>query len=134
MDNLTPCPKCQSLRIVVLFQVSGPHYARVMCQDTNCRWSDWLSKPDSDKIRRPASHRELVRKYGLKHCEWCGIRETDLPKGEVIEANHVHHYDEGGSSDRANIVAMCTACHKLWHWRQTWSRVPQMANPEQEGD
>jgi predicted restriction endonuclease len=110
---------------VVTLTPESPHHARADCQDCG-RFLQWLPKPDAERIRRPAAHRELVRKYSRGFCELCGTREADLPPGQTLEAQHVEEYHEGGEPKRENIWIVCTACHKLIHWRRTWT-VPERA-------
>jgi 5-methylcytosine-specific restriction endonuclease McrA len=105
-------------------QLIGPghkcgHHASVRCAECNS-FMRWLTKPDGDKVKRPAKHRNLVTKYSKGFCEMCLRNEGDLPTGQVLEAQHVQEYANGGSEDRENIWIVCTGCHKFIHWIRTY--------------
>lgn len=84
-----------------------PHYSRQTCY--KCGKGDWKNKPDSDpsKYKRPAAHRELVKKYSPGYCEMCLKPEAKV----TLHAHHVIEFKPGGSADRSNIWILCTACH-----------------------
>lgn len=96
---------------------SGPHYAKLVCPQCQSFW-DNVGKPESDptKHRRPKDHLELVEKYGHGFCEMCNRREADLKKPNHLVAHHIHEFQDGGTSERANIWIVCDRCHKLIHW------------------
>jgi len=50
----------------------------------------------------------------------CLIKEVDLPPRETLEGHHVVEYANGGTDDADNVWVVCTACHKLIHWRRTY--------------
>ena len=116
----TPCPQCGSTEVAV---IPGPHpgghHAREECAKCG-RFTRWLPKPDSDRARRPASHRALVKKYGRGFCELCLLREGDLRGGEVLQAHHVDEFCSKGSSDRENVWIVCTCCHTLIGHQRTY--------------
>jgi len=97
----------------------GKHYARVDCADCR-RFLRWLPKPDADRAKRPASHRDLVGRFGRGYCELCGINEADLPKPETLEGHHVDEFQNGGEPTRENVWILCSACHSLVNWRRTY--------------
>ncbi len=115
------CPECGSANLVERKKVKGPHYAQVKCKDCK-RHVQWVSKPDSEKTRRPQAHRDLVKRYSRGYCEVCGTRKEDLPAGQAMEANHIIEFKNGGSDERENIQILCTACHKLIHCLRTHFR------------
>lgn len=101
---------------------SGPHYARITCSVCG-DWLTWQAKPDSDssKYRRPASHRELVRKYGSGFCELCLRPESELNPKHGLIGHHVVPFKDDGADDRMNVWILCTACHALVHWMRTYN-------------
>lgn len=99
----------------------GHHYADLNC--TRCGIHlGFVPKPDSDptKYRRQKQHRDLVAKYGRGFCEMCLRLESELPKGQTLEGQHVVEHQDGGSAERSNIWIVCTACHRFIHWVRTY--------------
>ena len=121
--NWGTCQFCGSADIAFELTPNLPHYGKETCRSCG-RHSRWVPKPDSDKIRRPAAHKDLVSKYGNGYCEMCLILEERLPPGQTLEAQHVREYQHGGSEVRENIWIVCTRCHKLIHWLRVWSTAP----------
>ena len=114
------CPRCASPNLVQTPTPDLPHHAREDCK--NCgRFVRWVSKPESERVRRPSAHRDLVAKFGRGFCEMCGVREEHLPPGQVLEAQHVEEFQEGGEPTRENVWIVCTKCHKLIHWARHWT-------------
>lgn len=120
MAEFEPCKRCGA-RWEPIFKPTpeGPHYGKMVCARCDL-WLRWVPKPDRDKRRREAAHTDLVRKYSPGHCEMCLILEDHVPAGETLEAHHVIEYAGGGQNARENIWIVCTACHKLIHWRRTY--------------
>ena len=114
------CSACGSTAVVQTPTPNLPHYAREDCADC-LRFLRWVPKPDADRIRRPAAHRDLVKKFSRGFCEICLTKDSDLLPGQVLEAQHVQEFHEGGDPTRENTWIICTACHKLIHWRRTWT-------------
>ncbi len=104
---------------IVEIKTEGVHHAAVICIQCR-RHVAWMSKPDQDKAKRPAAHTDLVKRFSKGYCEMCFITKENLPKGEALEAQHVIEFQDGGSNERENIWILCTACHKLVHWRRTY--------------
>ncbi len=105
----------------VILRETGNHYADRRCPSCNTHHG-YEKKPDSDptKYRRQNAHRDLATKYGRGFCEMCLAKESNLPKGVTLEGHHVIEYKDGGDSEKGNIWVICTACHKLIHWRRTY--------------
>lgn len=96
---------------------SGPHYAKGFCAKCG-RYLDWVKKPDSEKVNRPAAQKDLAIKYGRGFCELCRCPEEYLAKSETLAGHHVIEYADGGEPNRENIWVTCTSCHGLIHWRR----------------
>lgn len=113
------CLKCGDVPgVVIPGPHPGGHYAKVQCE---CgQFLKWLAKPETDRVRRPSAHRNLVERFGVDHCEMCLRKRADLPPDQTLEAQHVVEYAEGGTNDRSNIWVVCTGCHKLIHWVRHW--------------
>src|SRR4051812_42434580 len=108
-----PCRRCGSIEVLVelVDPASGmQHHASAKCA-TCGKFKRWLPKPDADKKKRPAAHRDLVKKYSRGHCELCLRTEDELPSREQLEAHHVDEFCEGGDPGRENIWIVCTYCH-----------------------
>ena len=122
------CRYCESSNLEQRLTPDGPHYAAERC--LNCgRHLRWIPKPDSEKARRPAAHRELVRKFGRGFCELCLLAENDLPGGQTLEGHHVVPFAAGGTDEQHNVQILCTGCHRFIHWRRTYAtpRVSESA-------
>lgn len=91
------------------------HHGKEVCNGCG-KFLRWIPKPDNEKVRRPAKHRDLVKKYSKGFCELCLKSEVELPNGQGLEAQHVIEFQDGGTEGRENIWIVCTACHKLIHW------------------
>lgn len=102
------CPTCgyKNARGEVIEGPFGPHWGKLICFQEDCRvqW-DWIQKPDSDssKYRRPANHKDLVKKFGRGFCELCCIKEEDFPPGMHLVGHHVIEYQDGGEPTRENV-------------------------------
>lgn len=114
-----PCPACGSQQRQIILTPDLPHYGKILC---DCgHFLGWAPKPDSEKVRRPAKHRNLVQKYSAGYCELCLIAEDNLPDEQTLEAQHIIEFEDGGGHERENIQIICTKCHKLIHWLRTYA-------------
>ncbi len=111
------CKQCGSDNLLAEETPDTPHHAKEMCGDCGA-YQRWLPKPDSEKARRPAAHRDLVRKYSEGYCELCLIAEDNLPAEQTLEGHHIIEHQDGGGEGRENIQIVCTKCHKLIHWNR----------------
>lgn len=130
MTTTKPCPACQSTETTVELTPDGPHYGKLVCAACG-RFLRWQLKPETPRSRRPASHKELAKKYGRGYCEWCLTPEDQLPPRQVLEGHHIIEYADGGSDQRDNVLVLCTACHKLAHWMRDYCRPkdPRVSTP-----
>lgn len=115
----TRCRYCQSENLTVELTPNLPHYGKEVCLSCN-RHLRWIPKPEQDRVKRPAAHTDLVRKYSRGFCEMCGKMEADLPDRQTLEANHIIEFQDGGDPGRENVSIICTRCHKLIHLLRTW--------------
>lgn len=105
------CQKCNEfVDMTVTMLTDGPHYAKETCPNCN-RFVRFVPKPDADKAKRPAAHRDLVRKFGRGFCEMCLRRENELPGPQTLHGHHVEEFADGGEPKRENVWILCTACH-----------------------
>lgn len=109
------CKYCGSDNLIETELSEGPHYGREDCEDCK-RFLRWLPKPDTEKAKRPAAHRDLVQKFSDGYCEMCLICEDNLPPRQTFEGHHIVEYQDGGGDNRENVQILCTKCHKLVHW------------------
>ena len=129
MDSGIICPTCgYEGHATETLRETGVHYSDLSCPACN-RHLGFGKKPESDptKYKRPKSHQQLVKKYSRGFCEMCLAKEDQLPKGQTLEANHVIEYTNGGEPTRDNIWIVCTACHRLIHWRRYYNIVEKVA-------
>lgn len=91
-----------------------PHDSHVLAYKCpKClRFNDYPKKENSTNNNRESKHRELVKKYSKGFCEICRIKDELIPKPQTMEAHHIISHKDGGSSDRDNIIILCTWCHK----------------------
>ena len=119
------CKYCKSDALVEQLTPDGMHHGKICCATCN-KFQDWMPKPDRDKAKRPAAHRDLVKKYSRGFCEICLVEEKQLEPNRGLVAHHIveyQHIDEhqgGGNNTRENIDIVCTACHRLIHWRRDY--------------
>jgi len=97
----------------------GGHFAKRVCGLCGTFWG-WAPKPDGDKFKRPASHRDLVKKFGQGFCELCLRTKEQLRNGDTFEGHHIQEYAEEGEPKAENILIVCTACHRLINWLRTY--------------
>ena len=113
------CAYCFSTDLSVELTPNLSHYGKEVCMACR-RFLRWIPKPDQERVKRPAAHTDLVRKYSRGFCEMCGKQEADLPGRQTLEANHIVEFQEGGDHGRENVSIVCTRCHKLIHLLRTW--------------
>lgn len=114
------CSRCGHLngrgRLVECAQ--GPHYARIVCPQCESFW-DWVSAPERENGKRPAAHRNLVKRFGRGFCEMCLRKESELGESFFV-GHHVHEYHDGGDPSRENVWILCKGCERLVHWARTY--------------
>ena len=122
-DKPETCRYCDITDVIEVLTPELKHYAKSMCRGCGS-FINWVSKPDSDKTKRPAKHLRLVEKHGDGWCEMCLISVEDLPDGETLEAHHITPYQKGGHSEgheRENIWIVCTRCHRIIEHERTYT-------------
>lgn len=128
---MTRCPKCEATDFDPFDGPTPGEMRGAKCIVCGTKW--WQPKPENERAKRPARHRELVKKYGRGFCEMCGRPEKQLRTGETLEAQHVFEYQAGGEPARENIWIVCTTCHRLIHWtRRAYGGEVDLLNPEPE--
>ena len=114
-----PCPKCSCEEFTAGEPGPMPGEMRgSTCSRCGAKW--WQPKAENERYRRPAAHRDLVKRYGRGICELCLRTREQLPGPESLVGHHVTEYAEGGTDDRANVWIVCTACHALVHHLRTY--------------
>lgn len=98
----------------------GGHHAKAECSGCR-RFKRWIAKPGADRVKRPASHRDLATKFGKGMCVLCGKKKDELPPNQTLEAHHIVEFAKGGTNDADNILVVCTGCHNWIHWRRHWT-------------
>lgn len=113
---------------------NGQHYAELRCMDCGAH-NGWVPKPEHEKPKRELGTTNLATLYSKGYCELCLIKEARIPKGESMEGHHVlEHERHHGNDERENIWVVCTACHKLIHWKRTYDKHKQPTAYLSEGD
>lgn len=122
MDEII-CPKCGGQTTGELTP-NSVHYGRVSC--VNCGFIKFIPKPENQNIRRTTTKCSI----NLLECNICGRFLTELGVREVIEPHHLKPLSEGGADEEVNLIAACSACHKLIHWLRLYlgEHLRQKAN------
>ena len=97
----------------------APHYANMRCRQCG-KHHGFIPSPDANKVKRPAAHKNLVEKSGVKHCQMCLRHRDRLVHPDTLTAHHVEEFCKGGDSDMSNLWIVCTACHSLINWTRTY--------------
>lgn len=120
LDDRHECVRCgHNAKPKSVLTPDGKHFAKAVCAACNAYFA-WIGKPDSQKYKRPASHKNLVKKFSPGYCQLCLTPEWRLPNGESLEGHHVVEFQDGGEPTRLNTWILCTACHSLVNWRRTY--------------
>lgn len=110
----------------------APAYAQMRCY--NCgKHHGYIPKPENLKLKRPAAHKDLVRKSGVEHCQMCLRHQSQLVHPDHLQGHHVEEYCKGGSADSENVWIVCTACHSLINWARTYINRKQPGLEVKEG-
>jgi hypothetical protein len=112
-------------------EAKPPHYANMRCYQCGKHFG-YIPTPESTKAKRPALHRSLVKKSGIKHCQMCLRHESQLIHPDTLAAHHVAEFCKGGDPNAANLWIVCTACHSLIHWARTYIGRGLEANETKE--
>ena len=111
------CGRCGKMVVPVFSLRTDKHYADERCPSCNF-FMGFVQKPDQDKSRRPAAHRDLVKKFGGGFCEFCSLTKDELPPGDTLEGHHIEEYTDGGEPTAENVLTICTHCHLLLHFQR----------------
>lgn len=112
------CPKCSSEAVEIL-RHNGIHYGDYRCPNCN-RHLGFIPTPGDGSSKRPRKSKPLVDRYSRGVCELCRRAQSDLPKGQTLEAHHIIEVEEGGGDERGNVTIVCTPCHRLIHHQRTY--------------
>lgn len=118
-EHRKDCPCGYQNGRCVFEPAKAPHYAQMRCVQCG-RHHGFISAPDTLKAKRPSSHKDLVKKSGVHHCQVCLRHESKLQHPDHLQAHHVEEFCKGGSPDSENIWIVCTACHALINWTRTY--------------
>lgn len=118
------CVRCDFTGPHVICEGKAGHFRGWACGSCRLHFG-WVPKPDTEKMKRPNAHKNLVKRFGKGFCELCLIREEKLPDGQVLEGDHIEQYrDEWKGSAReitdSDVLIVCTRCHKLVTWLRHW--------------
>lgn len=91
------CEQCER------FLAWGGKNKAIMAEDKRQRSSQWTA------------HRLRIRS-----CQMCLREQDELGTREQLEVHHVQPVSQGGADQPDNLWVVCTACHRLIHWQQTY--------------
>ena len=109
-----PCSGCGKNNYVEVITPELPHYGKLICAGCGM-FIKWLPKPDNTS-RRSSTKWNI----DLSECKICGRRREHLGARETIGPHHLKPIEEGGLDEEKNLLALCTACHRLVHWARLY--------------
>ena len=117
------CP-CGSKTTDTILMPNSVHYAKIVC--TVCRkFVKWKKAPDNENKRTGCPSVSIVANFhGFKKefCFFCGRTKEQLGWNETLTVDHIKKIEEGGADNKQNMQILCSACHKLKHWADLYTR------------
>lgn len=98
------CPTCAKATVHGERELSKNETQRVHCDATIHRHGHRSQSTIPPRIRREvlARDRHRCRRKGCNHSRF-------------LEIHHIVPRSRGGTHDPANLVTLCSSCHRLWH-------------------
>lgn len=90
------------------------HYGKVSCPKHG--FIRWVKNPEKPLYRDKTTRCNI----DLNKCIVCGRARDELGAKEAIQAHHLEPLEEGGKDVEENLIAVCSACHKLMHWARLY--------------
>lgn len=111
---------CGSNETEIVPQLDGPHHAKELCAECGA-FVRWVSKPrgENDKAGREVSGR-VAKRLSNGRCDICRRPFDAIPGPTSVEGHHIVPVNEGGEDAEANILVLCTMCHKHVHHVRTY--------------
>jgi 5-methylcytosine-specific restriction endonuclease McrA len=107
--------KCKCGKDLVLTETPNlVHYGRLDCPEHG--FIKWVKNPEKPKYRTETTARSI----DLSKCRICGRKKDELGIKETITVHHLEPLEEGGKNHVENLIAVCTACHRLIHWTRLY--------------
>jgi 5-methylcytosine-specific restriction endonuclease McrA len=101
----------------------SPHYAKVWVYiEDKMTWHGWLRAPQNLKERRDIDVEQVCKFHGITppFCFFCGRIKEELGVNETLTGDHIQKLVCGGKDEVKNKQVLCSACHKLKHWSDTY--------------
>jgi hypothetical protein len=99
------CPECGAM------EAGGRRVARADRERLRCDAAIATPGERNSTTIAPRVRREVVAR-DRHRCRTPGCHHT-----RFLEVHHVVPRERGGTNDPANLVTLCSACHRLWHER-----------------
>lgn len=84
----------------------------------------WITAPKNqfEKRKLDLSPESFTSSLGFTYafCFFCGRKREELGTNEVLTIDHILPLSEGGDDQRYNMQILCSACHKLKNWNNTY--------------
>lgn len=100
------------------------HYAKKVDDDGN--FMKWIPKPDKEGRSNTSTYsiKDICEERGFDFpfCFFCGRTKEQLGKHESLTRDHIKELCDGGDDTLDNLQILCTACHKLKNWNNTYVR------------
>jgi len=100
------------------------HFGKIVC-DVCRKFIRWKKAPQNANKRSGCPELEVVAskyKFIDVFCFFCGRVKEQLGWNETLTVDHIKKLEEGGEDNFDNMQILCTACHKLKHWTELYTR------------
>ena len=97
------------------------HYAMArLIQGETSNFLCWVRAPQNFGERKNLTINSVLAIHGFANafCFFCGTEKPSLY--ETFEIDHIKHMKEDGPDDARNAMILCTRCHKLKNWMNTY--------------
>lgn len=100
------------------------HYAKEVCA-TCGKWIRWITHPENEGKRTRTSRFDLKkvcehRNIKTPFCFFCTRIKEQLGINETLTIDHILPLHTEGKDELDNTQILCTACHKLKNWKETY--------------
>lgn len=118
------CPNCGSEEFVDK-KTDTVHHRKRVCSECG-KFIKWVARENKEGRSKASKHsiKDIVYFHGFDEpfCFFCGRTEDQLGESETLTRDHIKELSEGGKNTLKNLRILCTACHKLKNWMNTYIR------------
>lgn len=100
---------------------------RIICSTCD-KFIGWNKAEHNDGVRTQSTKftlEKILKEKGFKEpfCFFCNRIPSQLGTNEVLTIDHIFPIREGGKDEINNINVLCSSCHKLRHWCETYMNL-----------